>query len=644
MIEPLQITDEEKAVLIPRAKLTVDQWALQKRFLSPKTTNLSGPWSHEYTPYLVEPMRAFSDLGTREIWIQKCVQSAGTEGLLNCLGWIVDEDPGPTLMVMPTEQDTIRRVKSRVRPLFESTPSLRDHLPRRSLDAINSGTETELDTMLLYLAWAGSASAMADNPIRYALADEIGKWLLKTQKEADSVSLLRDRLTTYKTNSKLFAPSTPVVEGDLVDRGFGEGDQREDWSKCPHCGCRFIIKWEHVWLAKDTVGGLLSAKDYKTGGEECASYFCPYCEKRWSEADRWKAILAGIYAPRDCRVEGDKIKGKVFSNPIRSYRTPCFLQHPVFMTAADLAAQWADAEVAWKKGDKGPRQNIINSRFAECWKEPGAQAESDAIRLRVSDEFEARNVPEDVRLVVGGADYHVDNDGNERIDYVLVGYGVSERNYDLIVGSVPSFDHLENEVFRTPLPWSDGDTDKDELVVSLLAIDSGFESGPVYAFCDKWKGRAIPTKGASHAQRSPVKQSQIKPDSKRRKSRRIVKPGTLYVIDTKYFKDIVYRQITSDINGPGSTKFYTECPAWYTNELCNEQRVKVVKGGQVSWQWQPVREHAQVHGLDIKVLATVAAYITGAQYIQPDPKNQAAKQPPGRKKGRGFLEDIRTIR
>ena len=45
----------------PPAKLTVSEWADQKRRLSPETAAEAGPWRTARTPYLKEPMDAFND-------------------------------------------------------------------------------------------------------------------------------------------------------------------------------------------------------------------------------------------------------------------------------------------------------------------------------------------------------------------------------------------------------------------------------------------------------------------------------------------------------------------------------------------------------------------------------------------------------
>lgn len=45
----------------PPESLTVDEWADKHRRLSPESSAEAGPWRTKRTPYLEEPMRAFTD-------------------------------------------------------------------------------------------------------------------------------------------------------------------------------------------------------------------------------------------------------------------------------------------------------------------------------------------------------------------------------------------------------------------------------------------------------------------------------------------------------------------------------------------------------------------------------------------------------
>ena len=119
---PLAIQPEELAILQPSKRLTCSEYAEERVRLSSMTSSISGPWQHMYTPYLVEIMDSLSDFGTRQVTLVKCHQSGGSQAGMNWINWTIAQQPAPTLIVMPTEADTKRRVKSEKTQNRPSTP------------------------------------------------------------------------------------------------------------------------------------------------------------------------------------------------------------------------------------------------------------------------------------------------------------------------------------------------------------------------------------------------------------------------------------------------------------------------------------------------------------------------------------------
>ena len=218
--------EEMGDVLISRDVPSLSEWAEERYILPPETAELSGPWSNDYVPYLMEPMRWLSDMATRQVTLCACTQSAKTELGNILIGRTIDVNPAPTLIVMPRENDANRRIATRLRPMFRSTPSLLTHLGGK-LDNLNIGKETILDSMILYIAWANSPAALADNPVCIVILDEAGKFPQSTGKEADPYSLSKKRQRTFRTRSKLLITSSPVGEGDIFDAEFMKGDMNE---------------------------------------------------------------------------------------------------------------------------------------------------------------------------------------------------------------------------------------------------------------------------------------------------------------------------------------------------------------------------------------------------------------------------------
>lgn len=90
--------------LKPPDDITVSQWAEQYRQLSRKESNLQGAWRNSVTPYLVGIMDEFNNWETERIVVVKPTQVGGTEVELNALGYLIDQDPAPTLIVYPNDE------------------------------------------------------------------------------------------------------------------------------------------------------------------------------------------------------------------------------------------------------------------------------------------------------------------------------------------------------------------------------------------------------------------------------------------------------------------------------------------------------------------------------------------------------------
>ncbi len=104
------------------AEPTISEWADQNRKLDPMISAEPGQWRTDRTPYLRGIMDVFNNPLVEKITIMSSTQVGKTESWLNILGYIIDQDPAPALVVMPREPDAKLISKSRVLPIL-SLPS-----------------------------------------------------------------------------------------------------------------------------------------------------------------------------------------------------------------------------------------------------------------------------------------------------------------------------------------------------------------------------------------------------------------------------------------------------------------------------------------------------------------------------------------
>ena len=109
----------------PPESLTVDEWADKHRRLSPESSAEAGPWRTKRTPYLEEPMKAFTDPKVHKIVMVAASQVGKSELELNIIGYIIDQDPGSILYVHPTIDDARKFSRLRVAPMIRDSKPLK---------------------------------------------------------------------------------------------------------------------------------------------------------------------------------------------------------------------------------------------------------------------------------------------------------------------------------------------------------------------------------------------------------------------------------------------------------------------------------------------------------------------------------------
>ena len=197
--------------LSAQEELKVSEWAERYRVLD-ESSNLSGKWSNSVTPYLIGIMDAFSSPNIREIYLCKGSQLGGTEALINMLGYLITEEPGPTMIVYPSDDLAKDISNDKLKPAFRLIPQI------KKLFYENSSKELRLKfkTMTIYLRGAGSPSKLASKAIKYLFFDEIDKMGGASKKEASPYSLAMERIKTFKSQSKVYACSTPTLKNNYI--------------------------------------------------------------------------------------------------------------------------------------------------------------------------------------------------------------------------------------------------------------------------------------------------------------------------------------------------------------------------------------------------------------------------------------------
>lgn len=107
--------------------------------MSPEGSAEPGQWITARAEYQREPMDAVSDPDNEQIVMMLASQVGKSEIILNTLGYFIDQEPSPILVVQPRVDDAKAFSKDRIAPMLRDTPCLRGKVAdARSRDSGNT--------------------------------------------------------------------------------------------------------------------------------------------------------------------------------------------------------------------------------------------------------------------------------------------------------------------------------------------------------------------------------------------------------------------------------------------------------------------------------------------------------------------------
>lgn len=143
---------------------------------SPEASAEPGRWYTARAEYMRGVMDAVSDPTVRQVVVMSAAQVGKTEVLLNMIGFHVDQDPAPILVVQPTLSMAQAFSKDRLAPMLRDTPNLKGKVrDPRSRDSGNTTLHKVFPGGHVTIAGANSAAGLASRPVRIVLCDEVDR-------------------------------------------------------------------------------------------------------------------------------------------------------------------------------------------------------------------------------------------------------------------------------------------------------------------------------------------------------------------------------------------------------------------------------------------------------------------------------------
>ena len=584
----------------PPANQTVSQWADANRMLSSKASSEPGPWRTERTPYLRAIM---DDLSARslvqEVVVMFAAQLGKSETGNNWLGYIIDNEPGPVMVVQPTTDMAKRFSRQRITTMLEESPALRRKVrENRSRDDANTTLMKDFAGGVLVVSGANSAASLRSMPVRYLFLDEIDAYPLDVDGEGDPVALAEKRTSTFG-RKKVLKVSTPTTRDfSRIESAYQLTDANVYQVACPHCGHEQTLEW-----GTDKPHGLRWSRD--ENGAPIASSVRYVCAANGCEIleHHKPAMLAG----------GRWVSTRASSRPGRAtgYHLNALYAPLGWVSWADLVSQFHEAAQAAKAGDISKLKTFTNTVLAETWEEQGDKIAHHELARRAED-YQLATVPWGGLVVVAG----VDTQGDRLEAYAWAVGRNAERwlvDHRVFYGdpSLPEDQPTSPWAAltawrRSPLVHASGAA----MAIAACAVDSGGHSTQaVYSYSRRHQlEHVLAVKGASQAGKPVLgKPSDIEVNYK---GQRIKRGARVWPVGTDTAKSIIYSALRVVQAGPGFVHFSRHVPGYVYEQLTAERLVTRYHKGRPRLEWlKPAGRRNEA--LDCTVYALAAEHYLG---------------------------------
>lgn len=548
-------------VVAPPPSLTVSQWADLYRRLSSESSAEPGQWLTDRAPYQREIMDAINDPEVETVVVMTSAQVGKTEILLNIIGYHIDYDPAPIMVMQPTLQMAQAFSKDRLAPMIRDSPALHGKVAdARSRDSGNTVLHKTFPGGHITMVGANSPSSLASRPIRILLADEVDRFPASAGAEGDPLALAEKRTTTFWNRKKVFV-STPTIKGvSRIEAAF-LGSSQEEWClPCPTCGTHQPLTWAQIRF-------------------EDATMECIKCGARHGEFE-WKAGQGKWVA----KTENPRVRGFHLN---------------------ELASPWKrwgkiiEEFLEAKRGGPEMLKAWVNTTLGETWEEQGDGVESDDLIKR--REYYGCEVPDGVLVLTAGVDVQ-----DDRLEVEVVGWGAGKESWGIEYraiygdpGQQAVWEQLDEFLSRT-WRYADGTP----IGIACICIDSGGHfTQQVYDFCKPREYRRIfPIKGQG-GEGVPLVGRATRTNRKR---------VALFPIGVDTGKELILSRLKVEFEGPGYCHFPREQEKGYDETyfqgLTSEQRVLRMHKGRPRHEWVK-RPGTRNEPLDCRNYATAALEI-----------------------------------
>lgn len=584
----------------PPEDLTVSQWADKNRRLTSESSAEVGKWRTSRTPYMFDILDSFTDPLVEHIVVVAASQVGKSETINNMVGYCIDQDPGPILLIQPTIDDVKRYSEMRIAPMIRETRCLKRKVADpKSRDAANTKRQKSFPGGVLVMTGSNVAHDLSSMPIRYVFGDERDRWATSAGSEGDPWELAVARTRTFY-NKKMVEVSTPTVKGaSAIENSYNLGTMERWKTQCPHCGEYVEITFDNIRFEYDAAEN----GDKKIFHISEIFYVCPECggisdeHTMKSQPAKWVATVP----------EARK------HHKTRSFWLTAWVSP--WATWESIILQFLQAGT-----DSAKLQVVYNTQFGELWEERGDMASEDDVMAR-REVYEAE-LPDGVLLLTCGVDTQ-----DDRLEYEVVGHRRFGETWGIKKGVILGRPDTEevwerlDEVLSHKYKFKSGVS----LQISLTFIDEGGHfTQEVRQHClARQYDHVFAIKGANRPDipyTAPPKKQKIVVNGK------VIGQVWVYEIGVNAGKQKIVDNLR--VQSPGAN--YCHFPLrddygkQFFKQLMSEHLAYVPKLKH-PWQWQKIPGHERNEAFDIRNYNLAACEILSPDWDAIEQKLRTAK-------------------
>ena len=558
----------DKSFWLPPPDLSISQWADEFRRIPPEASAEPGIWNTSRAEYQREIMNAISNPLTERVIMMTAAQVGKSEIILNTIGYYIDKEPAPILLINPTLEMGESFSKDRLAPMIRDTPCLSAKIADpRTRDSGNTLLHKKFAGGHITIAGANSPASLASRPVRILLCDEVDRYPVSAGTEGDPLTLAMKRTQNF-WNRRIVWVSTPTLRSTSRIAQAFENSSQEEWTvPCKHCGEYNSFEWARIIYKERTEPVMI----------------CSHCgyegsQRDWSEKQhkgQWQVMNPAITKNRGFHMNA-------FASPWVSW--------------PNLIEQYTEA---YNNGEEQLKV-WVNTVLGEPFESSGGIIELEEIESH-GEEYDAE-LPEGVKVLTCGVDVQ-----DDRVECEVVGWGVNHESwgidYRVIYGNPAGSElwQMLDEYLLREWHYADGEA----LRVACTCIDSGGHfTDEVYLFCKSRVKRNV---------FAIVGRGQMGLPSVSRPTRNNRRRILLFTLGVSTIKGVLHSRLNAKKFTPGYCHFPFDPETRnrgydrkYFQGLLSERMILKRERGKDVIRWEQRDKHIRNEPLDCRVYATGA--------------------------------------